>query len=219
MAGVPGIFIGRFITGLASAVPSVVIAGSIEDIFNAERRVWIVLGWNVGTTVGLCMGPIYAAYIAAAVGWRWVFYSSGIVTGLLLVALLFVRESRPSMLLRRQIDKLRRETRITDLEWHNPDSSPDLRSLADIVVVRPVTLLVTEPLVIMIATISAVSWGIIYLFTEALTAIYTSLGFTRTQASLPFLAIALGTMLTFIPRLWDMKAVKARQAKNEPIQP
>ncbi|KND86755.1 putative transporter [Tolypocladium ophioglossoides CBS 100239] len=213
------IYIGRFVTGFASAAPSVVIAGSVEDIFNAKRRVWVVVLWNVGTTMGLCFGPVYATYITAMAGWRWVFYSAAIVTGVLFAALLAIKESRSSMLLGRKILHIQRHTKISDLSWHNPDYSPHFRALLDVVVVRPVTLLVTEPLVIMVAAISAVSWGIIYLFTESLATIYGSIGFTKTQASLPFLAVALGTLLTLIPRFWDMRVVRARQQKRELIQP
>ena len=54
---------------------------------------------------------------------------------------------------------------------------------------------------------------------EALSQIYTSMGFTTTQASLPFLAIAVGVLFTFLPRFWDMKVVRARHQKGEPIEP
>ncbi len=127
--------------------------------------------------------------------------------------------SRPSLLLGRKIARLRDETNISALEWYNPDASPDLATLLNLIVVRPVTLLVSEPLVIMVAIISAVSWGMIYLFTEALTQIYVSIGFTTTQASLPFLAIAAGVLFTFLPRFWDMKVVRDRNRKNEHVEP
>lgn len=213
------IYIGRFITGFASAVPSVVIAGSVEDMFNAKKRIWIVVLWNVGTTMGLCFGPVYAAYITAAAGWKWVFYSAGIVTGVLFFALVAVKESRPSILLGRKIKEIQKHTNISDLEWHNPDHLPDMKALVDVVVVRPFTLLFTEPLVMIIATISAISWGIIYLFTEFLTPIYQSMGLSKTQSSLTFLAIALGTLFTILPRFWDMRIARARKRKQEPLQP
>ncbi len=196
-----------------------VIAGSVEDVFDTRRRVWLVVLWNAGTTAGLCFGPVYAAYITAAVGWRWVFYSAAILTALLFLALLAIRESRPSLLLGRKIARLGADTAVANLEWYNADASPDLASLLDLVVVRPMTLLVTEPLVVMVASISAVSWGIIYLFTEALTQIYVSMGFSVQQASLSLLAIATGVLFTFIPRFWDMKVVRDKTRKNEPIEP
>ncbi|KAI8274997.1 hypothetical protein K4K60_008991 [Colletotrichum sp. SAR11_57] len=215
----PSFYVGRFIAGLASAVPSVVIAGSVEDMFNTKRRVWIIVLWNAGAVIGLCMGPVYAAYISDALGWRWIFNSAAIVTGVLSVALLGIKESRPSLLLGRIIRDIRKETEVQELSWHNPDEAPDWRALVQISVVRPARILLTEPLVIMVALISASSWSMIYLFTEALTIVYVSLGFTRTQASLPFLAIAVGVLFTFLPRLWDMKVVRDCQRKQVPVQP
>ncbi|KAI3544731.1 major facilitator superfamily transporter [Colletotrichum abscissum] len=214
------VYAGRFAAGLASAVPSVVIAGSVEDMFNTKQRVWIIVLWNAGTTVGLCFGPVYAAYISQAVGWRWVFHSAAIVTAVLFLAMFGIRESRPSILLGAIIKKIQRErTTMRELSWHNPDEARDWRALVRISVLRPGKILLTEPLVVMVALISASSWGMIYLFTESLTVVYVSLGFTKTQASLPFLAIAVGVVFTFLPRLWDMKVVRDRQRKQIPIQP
>ncbi|KAK1690878.1 major facilitator superfamily transporter [Colletotrichum godetiae] len=213
------VYAGRFAAGLASAVPSVVIAGSVEDMFNTKRRVWIIVLWNAGTTIGLCFGPVYAAYISEAAGWRWIFYSAAVVTAVLFVAMFGIRESRPSILLGAIIRKIQRETTVRELAWHNPDEARDWRALVRISVLRPGKILLTEPLVIMVALISASSWGMIYLFTESLTVVYVSVGFTKTQASLPFLAIAVGVIFTFLPRLWDMKVVRDRQRKQITIQP
>jgi MFS family permease len=60
---------GRFLSGLASAVPSVVISGTVDDIFDSERRVWIVLLWNAAATAGLAFGSVYASCISGVVSW------------------------------------------------------------------------------------------------------------------------------------------------------
>lgn len=212
-------YIGRFVTGFASAVPSVVIAGSVEDLFNTRHRVWILVLWNAGTTIGLCLGPIYAAYITAFAGWRWVFYSASIITAALFVSLLGVKESRPSLLMGRKLQLLRTKTGISDWKWHNPDSFPDMKKMVQLVAIRPMHILFTEPLVIMVAVLSATSWGLIYLFTEFLTPVYVSIGFTRTQATLSFLGVAVGVLFTFLPRIWDEKVVRGRERRHEPIEP
>lgn len=213
------IYCGRFITGFASAVPSVVIAGSVEDMFNTKRRVWVLILWNAGTTAGLCFGPIYAAYIMTSVTWRWVFYSASIITMVLFLTLLGIKESRPSILMGRKMHKLRVDLGLSHLKWHNPDSFPNLKRMVTLVAIRPMYILLTEPLVIMVAVLSATSWGLIYLFTEFLIPVYVSIGFTRTQASLSFLGVAVGILFTFIPRLWDDRIVRGREQRHEHIEP
>ena len=110
---------------------------------------------------------------------------------------------------------------MENLDWFNPDHSPDFRSLVRLAVVQPLKLLGTEPIVVMVTTISAVSWGIIYLSTESLPEIYMSLSanFTSTTSSLAFLAFLPGIALSFLPRLWDSKIVHARLQKGQPIEP
>lgn len=66
---VGAVFLGRFVTGIMSAVPSVIVEGSIEDMFDFRMRVWIVWGWACATTTGLVLGPIYGSYVAEMLGW------------------------------------------------------------------------------------------------------------------------------------------------------
>jgi MFS family permease len=215
------VWIGRFITGFASAIPAVVTAGSIEDMFDGKQRVWLVVLWNAGSTAGLCLGPVYGAYIISFLNWRWVFHISAVITGGCFLGLLCVKESRPSRIFKRKIEILRRSG-VENLEWFNPDHSPDARTLVRLTVVQPLRLLATEPIVAMVTTISAVSWGIIYLFTESLPEMYLSLpaaGFTQTSASLAFLAFIPGVVLSFLPRLWDRTIVRRRLRRGERIEP
>lgn len=63
------VVIGRFVIGALSAIPTIVVAGSIEDIFNAKDRIWLVYLWAMVSNLGLVMGPIMGSYITAALGW------------------------------------------------------------------------------------------------------------------------------------------------------
>lgn len=216
------VWVGRFAAGFTSAVPAVVTAGSIHDMFDGGQRVWLVVVWNAGSTAGLCLGPLYGACLLAACGdWRWIFYVSAAVAAVCFACLLGVRESRPSQVLKRKIAVLRARGEVADLDWFNPDHAPDAEALVRLVLVQPLKLLGTEPIVIMVTAISAVSWGLIYLFTESLPEVYLSMstGFTRTTASMAFLAFLPGVALSFLPRLWDRRAVRQGQRRGERIQP
>lgn len=149
---------------------------------------------------------------------RWIYYISAIVMAALTVATLFIRESRPSLLLARKVATIRRHTGH-DLKFDNPDEVADHAGLIDVILIRPATLLVSEPLIILVSTLSSVSWAIIYLFTEALTGIYESMGFSRASASLPFLAIGAGVLFSIFPRYFDVRVARKRKERGEPLEP
>lgn len=56
-------------TGLLSATPSIVVAGSLEDIFDSKTRLWLVSVWLVLANMSLVVGPIFAAYVVSLIGW------------------------------------------------------------------------------------------------------------------------------------------------------
>ena len=63
------VIIGRFITGVLSAIPTVIIAGSIEDLFDTGDRIWMVYIWAVTANLGLVLGPIMSTYVTYSLGW------------------------------------------------------------------------------------------------------------------------------------------------------
>lgn len=63
------VYVGRFMTGFFSAIPSVVAAGSIEDVFNEKTRMWLVSAWLIIANLSLAVGPIFAAYVSSSIGW------------------------------------------------------------------------------------------------------------------------------------------------------
>ncbi len=63
------VYVGRFMTGFFSAIPSIVAAGSIEDIFNERTRMWLVSVWLIVANLSLAVGPIFAAYVSSSIGW------------------------------------------------------------------------------------------------------------------------------------------------------
>jgi MFS family permease len=66
----------------------------IADYFPPERRARALAIFSLGVPIGLALGTLMGAYIAAAISWRAAFYAMG-VAGLILapVMLLFVRDA------------------------------------------------------------------------------------------------------------------------------
>lgn len=70
MAGaVSAIYIGRFLQGVAAAIPATVAFGNFEDMFDAEKRIWVVYSYTLSGMIGLVMGPIYSSYVLARTNW------------------------------------------------------------------------------------------------------------------------------------------------------
>ncbi|KAI1854654.1 hypothetical protein JX265_007478 [Neoarthrinium moseri] len=214
-----GVAIGRFMTGVLSGIPTTITSGSIEDLFNAKDRIWCIFLWAMISNLGLALGPIMSAYIIAALGWRWVFYIAAIVLAVTTCSLFALRESRPSLILSREVAMIRESTGLDDLQALNPDFTPDLSTFARMALFRPARLFFTEPIIFMVAVISAVAAAIVYLFTVALPTVYEQFGFSEESASLPFLAIGLGLILSVFTRLIDDRIVARLQQQGRPLKP
>jgi MFS family permease len=66
---VSAVIIGRGLSGLLSAIPAVVAAGSIEDMFSPRARIMPVQFWVGFAILALSHGPLAAFYINEWLGW------------------------------------------------------------------------------------------------------------------------------------------------------
>lgn len=66
---ISGVIVGRLASGFLSAIPTVIVAGSIEDMFNSKGRVWMIFLWAVVANMGMISGPIMSVYITTHLGW------------------------------------------------------------------------------------------------------------------------------------------------------
>jgi hypothetical protein len=130
-----------------------------------------------------------------------------------------IRESRPTKLLS---DKLAQLEKTFDQKLEprdNPDATPNGRALMELVLLRPARLATTEPIVIMVSLLSATAWGLVYLFTESLTVVYSLYGWADKTTSLAFLAIGLGIPIGILPRLWDVHVMSQKKQRNQVLKP
>jgi hypothetical protein len=150
---------------------------------------------------------------------RWTFYIGAIVLGITTGFMFTLSESRPSVLLAQEVSQLGRLTGIENLRSLNPDHTPDLRNFAHVALFRPLYLFFTEPIVSVTSVISAVSSALVYLFTEALSPIYESFGFSTQSASLPFIAIGIGLLASGFTRILETRIITKHQRQGNPITP
>ena len=88
------LFVFRMGVGVGEAGGVAPSYALIADYFPPERRARALAIFSLGVPIGLALGTLMGAYIAAAISWRAAFYAMG-VAGLILapVMLLFVRDA------------------------------------------------------------------------------------------------------------------------------
>lgn len=120
------------------------------------------------------------------------------------VSLFFIRESRPSLLLATEVKKVADKTTTKSIPPPlNHDHIPDVHTFVSESLFRPAQLFFREPIIFVTSMVISVAMSLIYIFTQALQPIFESMGLKETEASLVFLAIALGTLLSAFTRVLD----------------
>ncbi|OJK04924.1 hypothetical protein ASPACDRAFT_19974 [Aspergillus aculeatus ATCC 16872] len=209
----------RIIAGCLSAVPYTVGGGSIEEMFDSRARIWVIFIWTIASNVGLLLGPIMSTYISAHMEWRWVFYIYAIIFAVLTAFFFVIKESRPSLLLSREVARIRHETGNETLQPLNPDHTPNFRAFVRVSLFRPLQLFFGELLIFIVAVMIAFSFSLVYVFTEALQPIYESMGYTSAQSCLAFVAIGVGVVFSTFTRFLDHRIFDARKATKQPVKP
>lgn len=133
--------------------------------------------------------------------------------------MLGIRESRPSQLLVPRLRTLHQVSRDNSFRIRNPDHNLNARTYMQLTLFRPLRLLLTEPIVFAVTIMTAVVFGLIYLFAEALPIVYGAFGFNATTSSLALIAIGLGILLGIPIRMYDQSIFKRRQEKRQVLQP
>ncbi|KAK4611802.1 Major facilitator superfamily multidrug transporter mdrA [Fulvia fulva] len=217
----PAVIIGRTLSGVFSALPTIVAVGSIENMWNSKGRIWVIQIWVVVAIFALALGPPIAVYISeTTAGWRWIYAGAAICMGIMTVSCFFMKESRPALVLRQHVRAIEKETGYDGLSLDEEFGLPTMREFARTNLILPVKLWFTELLVFLVALMAAVSFGFIYLFAEALHVVYHSgFGMDEKSSSLTFLAIGVGVWFTFIPRLYDVHITNVEARRKQPLEP
>ena len=130
-----------------------------------------------------------------------------------------MQESRPSQVLHQQTRQVAKQSRFDDLSADTA-ALPTFSEFVRTSLWQPVSLFFTEPIVSAVSIMAATVYGVIYLFSEALSSVYADgFGLGARPASLVFLALAVGIPLTFLPRFYDMRIAKAITRSGKLIEP
>ncbi|KAF1844579.1 MFS general substrate transporter [Cucurbitaria berberidis CBS 394.84] len=188
----------RFLAGIMGSCPVTLGTGSIADLVPAEKRAAAMGAYVIGAALGPSIGPIVGGYLAPAVGWRWTFWLMAIASGvMLLVAVLFVHETYPYVLLERKTKELRKQTGNPSLRsaLHTGKAAHQLFAFS---IFRPLKMLLS-PIIFSLSLYAAIVYSYLYLcFTTFETVFGEQYGFNSGQSGLAALGLGVGSVLGVI---------------------
>ncbi|KUI72789.1 hypothetical protein VM1G_08644 [Cytospora mali] len=192
------IMITRFFGAFFASAPVTNTGGVLGDLFSPAYRGIAMAGYAMAVVGGPTVGPIVSAALVQVpyLGWRWTEYLTGILQSVvLLVAVIFVDESYPPVLLVIKARRLRHESGNWALHTKFEEWDVSIVELARKFLIRPIQLLCT-PICFLMALYASFCYGILYLQLGAVPIIFGEVrGWNLLQSELPFLAICLGTFV------------------------
>ncbi|PLB39031.1 MFS transporter [Aspergillus candidus] len=165
----------RFFSGLGGSAPLAVGGGLLSDCFHPEERGKSIAIYSLAPLLGPAVGPIAGGFIAENTTWRWVFYSTSIVDAFIQFAgLFFLRETYGPRILRDRAKQLRKDTGDESYQTEDERQNKTLLQVLRTSLVRPFRLLLTQPIVQVIAVYMAYIYGIMYLVLSTFPTLWTS---------------------------------------------
>ncbi|KAI7887394.1 MFS general substrate transporter [Lichtheimia hyalospora FSU 10163] len=87
-------FVFRILQGVAASSGMAVGGGSVADLFHPHERGRAMSVFMISTIFGPAFSPIVGGYVDQYLGWRWIFYVSAMIGGVVTVVdLFFLRET------------------------------------------------------------------------------------------------------------------------------
>ncbi|KAK6394912.1 hypothetical protein LTR65_001100 [Meristemomyces frigidus] len=194
------LMICRFFAGLFGSCPLTVVAAVFADMFSNEVRGVGVACFSATVICGPLTGPMVGGFITKSyLGWRWTAYIPAFMgfTACVL-AFFFQAESYGPVILVSKASELRRKTRNWGIHAKQEEVEVDLKELLSKNISRPLRILFTEPIVLLVTTYMSFIYGLLYLSLTAYGIIFEEVyGFSLGVAGLPYIGMIIGVFIGF----------------------
>jgi multidrug resistance protein len=186
----------RLLAGFGASAIYALGGGVLGDVWRPEQRGRSLGLYMLIPLLGAAAGPILGAFIVEGTTWRWIFWSTSILQGVMILGSLpFFSETHAPTILRKKAEHLRKIT--GDPRYYTGEDVLALgRSVSWVLMrslSRPMRLLLFHPIVQIQACLSAFSYGILYLVLSTFSDLYTRQYHESISVSgLHYIAICLG---------------------------
>ncbi|KAI9034811.1 MFS transporter [Aspergillus affinis] len=182
----------RFLGGLAGSIPISNAGGTIADMITPERRGLINSVFGAALILSPALAPIAGGFLAADMGWRWIFWLITILSGVTtIISFGLLRETFSPILLQRKAARLRRETGNSELQARGKTHQLPLVQKLRRALRRPMVLLATSPILIIASFYLAFVYGTCYLLLTSMPLVFRDV-YDWSEGALGLCSLSLG---------------------------
>jgi DHA1 family multidrug resistance protein-like MFS transporter len=167
-------------------------------MFDNRTRGMAITIFSMTVFTGPLLAPFIGGFIVMSdLGWRWTEYIVAIM-GFTAFTLnfLFLQESYPPEILVAKAAELRRRTKNWGIHAKQEEIEIDFRELMEKNFSRPIRMLVTEPIVLLLSVYMAFIYGLLYLFLTAYPLVFQGVHHMNLGVGgLPFFGMITGQLL------------------------
>ncbi len=181
--------ISRFFSGLFGSAPLALTGAVFADMFNNKERGLAIAAFSATLMNGPFCGPMVGGFLTKSyLGWRWVAWIPAFMGySALVLAVLYQEETYGPVILVSKASELRRRTRNWGIHAKQEEVEVDLKELVIKNVSRPLRILFTEPIVLVITIYMSFIYGLLYLNLTAYAIVFGEIyGFSLGVQGLPY---------------------------------
>jgi DHA1 family multidrug resistance protein-like MFS transporter len=216
------LIICRFFAGMCGASQLTVVPGVLADVFDNTYRGMAISLYALTVFVGPFTAPFLGGFITASyLGWRWTLYLPAIlsfVNGC--ISVFFLRETYAPCLLVAKAAYLRQQTANWTIHAKHEKIEVDLMQLVEKYFTRPLKMLTTEPIILLVSLYMSFIYGLVYALLEAYPYVFQhTYGMNIGVDGLPFIGLIIGQLIacSFIISQQGTYARKLAENKNVPV--
>ncbi|CZR50320.1 related to fluconazole resistance protein [Phialocephala subalpina] len=200
-ANIQTVMICRFFDGLFGSCPLAVVAAIFADIWSNETRGVAVACFSATVFMGPLLAPFVGGFIEISyLGWRWTMYITSFMGfSAFILALFFLEETYPPLILVGKAAELRRRTKNWGIHAKQEEIEVDIKELILKNVGRPLRILFTEPIVLVVSIYMAFVYGLLYTFLTAYALVFQGVyGMNAGVGGLTYFGLVIGEIIAFI---------------------
>lgn len=155
------VFICRFFGGFMGACPLTCVGAVFSDMFDNRTRGMAITIFSMTVFTGPLLAPFIGGFITMShLGWRWTEYIVAIM-GFVAFGfnVLFLKETYPPVILVEKASELRRRTKNWGIHAKQEEIEVDFSELVEKNFSRPLKMLFTEPIVLLLSIYMAFIYG------------------------------------------------------------